>query len=592
MKAAFTLLVLAIVSTCFSQSPSLDYNFYCNGKAAIRTGGGVCSAMATQADGKILIGGRGGENVNNSGYCIVRFNANGTVDSSFGTNGKVITFYGGSIQSIIVLPDGKILAGGFLGNVMLAKYLSNGTLDSSFGSNGLLQPQFDGIKYSYCYSLKLQNDGRIVLAGNVNGTNALVARFLSNGQFDLSFAQKGYIVLSSAYIALDVAIQTDGKILIGGQGIGVNNFLLARYLNDGSLDNYFGNGGIVLTDLTDKSECINSITLQNDGKIIAAGRYDYTSQYNTYFKTAIVRYNSDGSLDNSFGNNAIASLQFDAASADPKKVLLQQDGKIIVAGDYTDVYHFHKPTLARFNSNGIIDNTFGNNGSIITTQFGDSVSCRSAALQPDGKIIIGGYQVVKLDTSVIYYTDSFVVVRYQTNEANLTLPVTYFNFSASKQQQSVLLNWQTANEINNNYFSLERSSGYNFTELNKIYSNNKHAYSYTDMQPLQGANFYRLKQVDKDGKFSYSQIVSVVFSDENIFVVYPNPVKDVLHVKGFNASANYHLIIHDVRGNAVAETNVHNISDYAWNIKNISRGFYYLEIIAGNTISTIKFMRQ
>ena len=158
-------------------------------------------------------------------------------------------------------------------------------------------------------------------------------------------------------------------------------------------------------------------------------------------------------------------MQFDAASADPKKIMLQQDGKIIVAGDYTDVYHFHKPSLARFNSDGAIDNTFGNNGSIITTQFGDSVSCRSAALQQDGKIVIGGYQVVKLDTSVLYYTDSFVVVRYQTNS---TLPVTFVNFSASKQQQNVLLSWQTANEINNNYFSVERSSGINFNELDKI----------------------------------------------------------------------------------------------------------------------------
>ena len=113
------------------------------------------------------------------------------VDSSFGVNGKVITFYGGSIQTIVVCPDGKILAGGFLGNVMLAQYLPNGTLDSSFGVNGLLQPQFEGIRYSYCYSLKLQDDGKIVLAGNVNGLNAFVARFLSNGQFDLSFAQKG-----------------------------------------------------------------------------------------------------------------------------------------------------------------------------------------------------------------------------------------------------------------------------------------------------------------------------------------------------------------------------------------------------------------
>lgn len=592
MKAAFTLLVLAIVGTCFSQTPTLDYNFYCNGKAAIRTGGGTSSAMAIQPDGKILVGGRGGETLSNSGYCIARFNANGTVDSSFGVNGKVITIYGGSIQSIIVCPDGKILAGGFLGTVMIAKYLSNGTLDSSFGTNGLLQPQFAGIRYSYCYSLKLQDDGKIVMAGNVNGVSALVARFLPNGQFDVSFAQQGYAIIPTAYIAFDVAIQTDGKILIAGQGLGANNFLLARFLTDGTTDTQFGNNGTVLTDLSSMSEYIFSIALQSDGKIVAAGRYDYNSQYSNFFKTAVVRYNTDGSLDNSFGINAIASLQFDSASADPKKVMLQPDGKIMVAGDYTDIYHFHKPMLAKFNSNGVLDNTFGNNGAVITTQFGDSVSCRTAALQPDGKIILGGYQIVKLDTTVLYYTDSFVVVRYESNGTSHILPVTYLNFSATKQQQNVLISWQTANEINNNYFSLERSTGTIFNEIAQISSNMKHSYSYTDVTPSQGINYYRLKQVDKDGKFSYSQIVNVVFDNNNMFVVYPNPAVNVLNIKGMNAAKDYHLIIHDAKGNAIAETNVHNNSAYAWNIENISSGFYYLEIISDNRTSTIRFVKQ
>jgi len=589
MKPAFTLIVLAIVSTCYSQTPSLDYNFYCNGKAAIRTGGGVCSAIAIQPDGKILLGGRGGETVSNSGYCLARFNENGTIDSSFGTNGKVITIYGGCIQSIAVCPDGKILVAGFLGTVMIAKYLSNGTLDSSFGTNGLLQPQFAGIRYSYCYSLKLQDDGKILIAGNVNGVSALVARFLPNGQFDVSFAQQGYMYLASAYIAFDLAIQTDGKILIGGQGIGANNFMLARFLTDGNLDNTFGNRGFVFTDVSNMSEYVSSITLQADGKILVAGRYDYNSQYANNFKTAVIRYNTDGTPDNSFGNNAIASLQFDSASADPKKIMLQPDGKIVVAGDYTDVYHFHKPMLARFTASGTIDNSFGNNGSIVTTQYGDSVTCRSAALQADGKIIIGGYQMVKLDTTVLYYTDSFVVVRYQSN---LTLPVTYLNFSATKHQDNVLVSWQTANEINNNYFSLEHSTGRNFNELTQISSNGSHAYAYTDAEPAQGTNYYRLKQVDNDGKFSYSQIISVVFDGANRLIVYPIPAVSVLNIKGMDGSANYHLIINDIKGNTVAETNVSNTSAYTWNIERISKGFYYLKIISNDKISTIKFVKQ
>ena len=182
MKPISALLFFFISVSSFSQSLKLDGNFYCNGKAALRTGGGISSAMAVQPDGKILVGGRGGENIYNAGYCIVRFNTNGTVDSTFGTNGMVITIYGGSIQSLVVLPDGKILAAGFLGNVMLAKYNSNGTLDSSFGYNGVLQPAFQGIRYSYCYSIKLQPDGKIVTAGAViigTNVNFAVFRYLS-----------------------------------------------------------------------------------------------------------------------------------------------------------------------------------------------------------------------------------------------------------------------------------------------------------------------------------------------------------------------------------------------------------------------------
>ena len=134
--------------------------------------------------------------------------------------------------------------------------------------------------------------------------------------------------------------------------------------------------------------------------------------------------------------------------------------------------------------------------------------------------------------------------------------------------------------------------GHIFNELDKISSNNKHAYSYTDIKPLQGANYYRLKQVDKDGKFTYSQIVSVVFNGANRFVIYPNPVNNVLNIKGMNNSTNYHLVVLDIRGNVITETNVHNISDYSWNIENISTGFYYLEIISDNKTSTLKFVKQ
>ncbi len=590
MKPISALLFVFITVSSFSQSLKLDCNFYCNGKAALRTGGGISSAMAIQPDGKILVGGRGGESIYDAGYCIVRFNADGTVDSSFGIHGKVITLYGGSIQSLVVLPDGKILAGGFLGTVMLARYQPNGELDSSFGTNGLLQPQFQGTRYTYCYALTLQPDGKIVMTGNADGLYALTARFLSNGQFDQSFAGTGYTILSSVYIGFDVAVQPDGRIVIAGQGLGTNNFMMARFWSNGLPDASFGNNGVVLTDITHMSEYISSISLLPDGRILAAGRYDYNSQYQNNFKTAVIRYNMDGSIDNSFGTNGKATLQFDNASADPKKLMVQPDGKIVIAGDYTDIYSFHKPMLARFTSDGIADVDFGDNGSLVTTDFGDSLTCRSAAMLPDGKLFISGYQMVQLDTSIIYYTDSFFVMRYTTNSI---LPVTFFNFSGSKQQQNVTLDWLTENEINNKYFAVERSSGKNFSELGKVNANSKHSYSYTDNNPLQGTNYYRLKQVDKDGNYAYSKIISIAFTDAAKFVVYPNPASDVLHIKGLNANTGYQFMIINEKGNVVAKASTNNISAYTFNVQSLANGFYYLKILSGNKqVATIKFVKQ
>ena len=589
MKSIFTLLALLLVCNCFSQSFTLDRNFNILGKAAIRTGGGICSAMAIQDDGKIIVGGRGGETVSNSGFCLVRFNENGTVDTTFGCNGMTITAYSGSIQSIIILPGGKILAGGFLGNIMLAQYSPDGKLDSSFGVNGIVMPYFPAMRYTYCYALKLQDDGKIVMTGNSNGVSVLTARFLSNGSFDTSFAHIGYSVISSACLALDAAIQPDGKIIVAGQGLNGNNFFMARYLPGGTLDNDFGNEGQVFSDVSSMNEFISSITLQKDGKIIAAGRCDFNNQYNTNFRTAIVRYNNDGSVDSSFGTNAMSYVQFNEASSDPRKVMIQKDGKIIIAGDYTDFFSFHKPTLTRFTTSGAIDETFGNAGTILTTTFGDSLTCRSAVMQNDGKIAIGGYQMVQLDTSIIYYTDSFVVVRYQTDAV---LPISLLNFSGSKQQQSVVLNWQTANEINNDYFSLERSAGSTFNEIAKVDASSKNSYSYIDNQPLNGKNYYRLKQVDKDGNFTYSQIVSVDFNEANKYVIFPNPVINDINIKGLNINSKYQFTIVDAKGYNVAQLASNNISTYSWHVENLNTGFYYLNIISGNNITTLKFVKQ
>jgi hypothetical protein len=179
-----------------------------------------------------------------------------------------------------------------------------------------------------------------------------------------------------------------------------------------------------------------------------------------------------------------------------------------------------------------------------------------------------------------------------------TLPVNLVSFSASTGKQSVLLNWQTANEINNNYFVVERATNIrnmSWQELTQINSKGNAAqlqsYFYEDRFPLNGENLYRLKQVDKDGRFSYSQIVSAHVENGITITVFPNPVKDILNIYGLNAGSNGHIFIIDKSGKIVAAADTKNAS-YTWQVQNLAAGLYYLKIESAGKTTVMQFMKQ
>jgi uncharacterized delta-60 repeat protein len=222
----------------------LDTTFGSSGKVIQDIGsGGFGYSLAIQPDGKILLGGYC-NNASNIDFCIARINSNGTLDNSFGTNGKVIqpigswSDYG---KSTVIQPDGKILLGGFCSNgsnndFCIARFNSNGTLDTSFGSSGkVIQPI--GSSNDYGWSLVIQPDGKILLGGYCgSGSNHdfCIARFNSNGTLDTSFGTGGKVIQpigSSNDYGFSLAIQPDGKILLGGSCQGVSNFefCIARF---------------------------------------------------------------------------------------------------------------------------------------------------------------------------------------------------------------------------------------------------------------------------------------------------------------------------------------------------------------------------
>jgi uncharacterized delta-60 repeat protein len=335
--------------------------------------------IAIQSDNKIVVGGSA------NGYlALIRYTENGELDSSFGNHGIVIadfdTPYYQEFRSIALQEDGKIVTAGaggsIFGSATIVRYNSTGTLDTSFDS--------DGISVTYSLSqargIAIQSDGKILVSGSKNQVFA-TTRFNIDGSIDLDFGVDGIAltdISDGADYGYGIAIQTDEKIIVGGTGD--NDFALARYNIDGSLDTTFGTGGIVNNDF--HCEYISpfdyyfidstygfTVLIQPDERIILVGSCGGSE--------AIARYHPDGSLDTTFGINGFTlmpSSWYSFASDDYDRffnAVLQEDGKIVVSAQYN-----YEHRVSRFNSDGSLDNSFDFNGKIESLQgeYGSAVA--------------------------------------------------------------------------------------------------------------------------------------------------------------------------------------------------------------------------
>ncbi|AVH63458.1 putative Ig domain-containing protein [Nostoc sp. 'Peltigera membranacea cyanobiont' N6] len=364
----------------------LDPSFDSDGKVTTNLGStDIGRSIALQDDGKILVAG-----VSNNNFAVVRYKSDGTLDSSFGSAGKVNTNLGSTdiAYSIALQGDGKILVAGVSGNnFAVVRYKSDGTLDSSFGSAGKVNTNLGSTDIGY--SIALQGDGKILVAG-VSGNNFAVVRYNSEGTLDSSFGSAGKVItnLGSTDIGYSIALQGDGKILVAG--VSNNNFAVVRYKSDGTLDSSFGSAGKVITNLGG-TDIGYSIALQADGKIIVAG----SSSSNF----AVVRYKSDGTLDSSFGSAGKVITNLGGTDIG-YSVSVQADGKIIVAGSSSSNF-----ALVRYKSDGTLDTDFNTTG-IITTDIGtNSTDSAYALTQHDGTIIVAGVSA-----------NNFAVARYRVNQ--------------------------------------------------------------------------------------------------------------------------------------------------------------------------------
>jgi uncharacterized delta-60 repeat protein len=349
------------------------------------------NAVAVQSNGKIVIAG-----VTNSESLVARYNADGSLDTSFGTGGWTATVFNKSSDdgatAVAIQPaDGKILVGG-AGNTshgahysFLARYNTNGTLDTTFGSNGeVVTPLGGNIE-----SIAVQTNGEILVSGQSNGFAAL-ARYNANGTLDSTFGNAGELVTNIRDSGLDnLLIQPDGKIvvagIIGDPTSGLRAFAVVRFKTDGTTDSSFGNGGEVITDVGTGVAGFGGVALQTDGKIVVKGGYSGG--------LCLIRYNADGTLDTTFGSsgNGVDLVPppagFSYVNASPA-VEVQSDGKIIAGATASNSTN-QDFAAVRLNADGSVDTSYGNAG-WATVQIGLADTLEASALRPDGRLLLAG----------------------------------------------------------------------------------------------------------------------------------------------------------------------------------------------------------
>jgi uncharacterized delta-60 repeat protein len=363
------------------------------------------NAVAVQPDGKIVVAGSTKVTGSSTGFdfLVARYNANGTLDTGFGTGGHTATDFskGSDIAYALAFQPqasgpSKILAAGSAvvansADIALARYNANGSLDTTFGSKGKVTTNLGGNESGR--AMAVDGAGRIL----VLSSSSVLLRYTANGALDITFGNHGQVVTPTGGNGpQSIALQADGKIVLGGTrtdpATGTPEFAVARFTANGTLDTAFGSGGLVTTH-PGNYDTFSGVAIQGDGRIVLAGFEsgndpDGVDRQGEY----LLRYNTDGTLDTGFGSGGVEYLVNPAGllGNSPGGVAVQSDGQIVAGGQFAE-----EPSgqnyfaVLRVSSSSVLDTGYGSGG-WAATQFGYGTDLHGMALEPDGRVVLAG----------------------------------------------------------------------------------------------------------------------------------------------------------------------------------------------------------
>lgn len=420
------LLVLGFEKAAQAAPGDLDPDFGSGGKVTTRFTSLEDRAfdVAVQSDGKIVAVGAGYQ----SNFALSRYDPNGSLDTTFGGDGTVITASGsdrGAAQSVVVQPDGKIVVAGYTslfsdGEFAVFRYNPDGSLDTSFSGDGKATTDL-GAYGDQAFDVGLQSDGKIVVVGESffsgDGYHLGLVRYDSDGSLDTSFSGDGKLTqkFGDTEEARSLVIQENGKIVVGVD-TGNIGFLLVRYNPDGTPDGTYGDGGVAQTFLGHSGRDRGSLALQSDGKVVAVS--------NSY----VGRFNSDGNRDRTFSSVAPPVYSLNA-------IAIQPNGKIVAVGEKrvagSDNTMF---AVYRYKHDGSFDTAFGNGGGVVTDFSPGPDVARSLAIEPTGNIVAAGYA----NNPDAGYSD-FALARYLNPDKAVPDPV--IGLTATSADGQLSLSW-------------------------------------------------------------------------------------------------------------------------------------------------------